>query len=137
MNEHNNRRTDRARKLRSTQTASESLMWAVLRAGQLNGLKFRRQYPIGPFYADFACVREKLLIEIDGGYHDHTEQADIDRQQWLEDNGWRVLRFTDQTVMTDVEPLLLAICQAVGVSPDFKKRSKGEAGTDSRFRGQS
>ena len=60
----------RARLLRENATQSESLLWQLLRRKQLCGLKFRRQHPIGPFFADFACVSRKLVIEIDGGYHD-------------------------------------------------------------------
>jgi adenine-specific DNA-methyltransferase len=64
--------TAKARALREAQTQAESLLWNVLRARRLCGLKFRRQFPIAPFIVDFACVARKLVVEIDGGYHDYA-----------------------------------------------------------------
>ena len=63
--------TNRARELRQRQTKAESLLGDAVRAKRLCGLKFRRQYAIGPFFADFACVARKLIVELDGGYHDY------------------------------------------------------------------
>ena len=62
--------TEYARELRVRQTKAESLLWCVLRGRRLLGLKFRRQYPIEPYIADFACIQKFQIIEIDGGYHD-------------------------------------------------------------------
>ena len=59
-------------------------MWSVLRAKQLCGLKFRRQHPIEPWIADFACPQKMLVVEIDGGYHDNVVDADLKRQKQLE-----------------------------------------------------
>ena len=66
--------TSRARALRKTQTRSEGLLWSVLRAKQLCGLKFRRQYPIETWIVDFACPEKMLIVEVDGGYHDHVRK---------------------------------------------------------------
>ncbi|MFT7639078.1 MAG: very-short-patch-repair endonuclease [Pirellulaceae bacterium] len=56
-------------------------MWHAIRGKQLSGLKFRRQHPIGPYYADFACVTRKLVVELDGGYHDYQDESDLSRQK--------------------------------------------------------
>lgn len=83
----------RARELRSGMTDAERAPWRHLRARQLQGWKFRRQYPIAGFIADFACVEASLVIELDGGQH--VEQVDYDRMRAdrLNDAGYRVLRF--------------------------------------------
>ena len=86
--------TQRAKSLRSTQTEAEGLLWSVLRGKQLCGMKFRRQHPVGPFFADFACVSRRLVVELDGGYHDSIQDNDIKRQQYHSEQGWKVLRFT-------------------------------------------
>src|SRR6056297_2221334 len=93
--------TSRARALRKTQTRSEGLLWSVLRAKQLCGLKFRRQYPIETWIVDFACPEKMLIVEVDGGYHDHVTEADLKRQQKLEALGWKVIRFSDAEVEED------------------------------------
>ncbi len=60
-----------SKKLRQHQTQAEQLLWSILRAGKLSGYKFRRQHPIPPFIADFACIAQKIIVELDGGYHDY------------------------------------------------------------------
>lgn len=79
--------TAKARDLRARQTKAESLLWYVLRARRLCGLKFRCQYPIEPFIADFACIEKKLVVEIDGGYHDYTYEDDVSRQEKIRCGG--------------------------------------------------
>jgi very-short-patch-repair endonuclease len=83
-------------------TLSESMLWADLRNRQL-GFKFRRQQPIGPFIVDFVCLEKKLIVELDGWTHDLEENEAYDRQrhQWLEREGYRILRFNDDDVMQD------------------------------------
>ena len=93
--------TERARSLREKQTRSEGLLWSILRARQLCGLKFRRQHPIGPWITDFACREKMLVVEIDGGYHDETVEEDLTRQKYLESLGWTVIRFTAEDVEQD------------------------------------
>ncbi len=78
---HTSQAITRARELRKRQTEAESLLWYVLRGRRLCGLKFRRQFPVEPFIADFACVEERLIVEIDGGYHDYTCADDQSRQR--------------------------------------------------------
>lgn len=101
--------TANARELRARQTKAESLLWYVLRNRRLVGLKFRRQYPIEPFIADFACIEHRLVVEIDGGYHDYIYQKDLSRQKHIEDTGWQVLRFSNEEVLQDVEAVAIAI----------------------------
>ena len=84
---------NRAKSLRQNQTDAEVLLWHYLRNKQLDGYKFRRQQPIGPYIIDFACLPEKLLIELDGGQHAEREGYDEQRDRFLQSKGYRVLRF--------------------------------------------
>ncbi len=93
----------RARELRRDSTYPEKICWELLRAHRMAGLKFRRQHPIGPFFADFACVPRKLVIEIDGEHHDGQVEADARRSAFLERAGWRVLRFAAREVIANGE----------------------------------
>ena len=128
MSNRNNNRTAFARKLRREETPSERLLWAALRASQLCGLKFRRQHGIGPFFADLACCSEKLIVEIDGGYHELIGEQDIDRQKWLVENGWRVIRCSADDVMNDLGSVLLMIAHACGREVEFSRRQGGRTG---------
>jgi len=95
-----------ARQLRSNPTDAERRLWSLLRNGQLAGLKFRRQHPIGPYVADFFCPAVKLVIELDGDQHgrDAAIARDARRDQWLEGCGYRVLRLPNRDVLQG-EPL--------------------------------
>ena len=90
-----------AQALRQNQTNAEGLLWHYLRSKQLGGYKFRRQQPIGPYVADFACLPEKLLIELDGGQHADPNAPDEQRDQFLRQQGYRVLRFWNHDVFAD------------------------------------
>ncbi len=116
-------RTDHARLLRSTETKTEKLLWGVLRGKQVCGLKFRRQHPIGPYFADFACVSHKLVVEIDGGYHDAVTESDFRREAFLKDEGWNVLRFSDRDVEEDPEAVAIGIAKHLGLEYQFRKRA--------------
>ena len=83
---------NRARALRRDQTEPEYRMWLWLRGRRMCGFKFRRQVPVGPYFADFACRELKLIIELDGGGHVQKQAADGRRTAWLENRGWTVLR---------------------------------------------
>ena len=114
--------TERARDLRARQTKAESLLWFALRARRLCGLKFRRQYPIGPFIVDFACVEKRLVVEIDGGYHDYVYEDDISRQEKIEAEGWKVIRFSNEDVLDDVEAVAIVIARHLELEPEFRYR---------------
>lgn len=78
-----NQTKSRASKLRKTMSPPERILWAKLRSGQLDGLRFRRQHPLGPFIADFYCHAATLVVEIDGFCHDDRLDADADRDRWM------------------------------------------------------
>jgi len=102
------RLTPIARKLRRDATAVESKLWRHLRSRQIEGAKFRRQFPIGPYIADFACIELKLIIELDGGQH--VESAtDAVHTARLETNGYTVIRFWNSEVIENLEGVLEAI----------------------------
>jgi very-short-patch-repair endonuclease len=86
-----------ARRLRSNQTDAERRLWLLLRDRRLAGYKFRRQRPIGPYIADFASIRHRLIVEVDGGQHADSS-ADAKRTAWLERYGWRVIRIWNNEV---------------------------------------
>jgi very-short-patch-repair endonuclease len=87
--------TDRARELRKTMTSSEIRVWLYLRRRKLDGWKFRRQHPIGPYVVDFYCPAARLVVELDGDSHDGSKDEYEDRRQaWLESKGYRVLRLS-------------------------------------------
>jgi len=74
---------ERARKLRKNQTETEKLIWSALRRNQLEGLKFKRQTPVGPYILDFVCLTAKLVVGIDGQGHDQTVAYDTRRTSFL------------------------------------------------------
>lgn len=89
-----------AKQLRRKMPRSEALLWSYIRKSTLNGARFRRQHPIGPYIADFACVAAKLVVEVDGYTHWTPEQLEHDarRTKYLSEQGWRVLRVTTADV---------------------------------------
>jgi very-short-patch-repair endonuclease len=105
------RRIDLARKLRRTGGLAEQKVWTLVRAGRIDGLKFKRQHPIGPYVVDFACDRLKLVLEIDGGVHRRDEVATNDhlRQVELERLGWTVIRFTNDDALGRPERITDAV----------------------------
>jgi very-short-patch-repair endonuclease len=97
-----------ARKLRREATDAERRLWSALRDRRLNGYRFRRQYPIGPFIVDFACTKERMIIEADGGQHSDSK-TDGHRTAWLESQGWRVVRFWNNEILKNAEGVIDAI----------------------------
>ena len=101
--------TQRARELRQNQTLYEAKLWKLLRNRQLEYYKFRRQFPIGPYFADFACIKEKLVIELDGNSHDDREEYDALRDASMRNEGWRVIRILNRDLMRSEEDVWLTI----------------------------
>jgi len=102
---------DFARKLRDHQTEAELYLWSQLDNLNCLNVRFKRQHPILYFVADFYCHKAKLIIEVDGGYHDLPEQYkyDKEREHELEDLGLKVIRFTNEQVLFQIENTLKAI----------------------------
>jgi very-short-patch-repair endonuclease len=102
-----------AKALRANQTEAERRLWLKLRDRRLDGAKFRRQVPVGPYIADFACHAAKLIVELDGGQHAENAEADALRTGWLERQGFRVLRFWNNDVMANIDGVLERISAAL------------------------
>src|SRR5262249_55035908 len=88
-----------ARQLRTNMTDAERRLWARLRRTRPDGHRLRRQVPIGPYIADFACHAVKVIIEVDGGQHSAEKAYDDRRTAWLEARGYRVLRYWNSDVL--------------------------------------
>ena len=108
-----------ARQLRQTMTPAERVLWPALRRHQLTGLHFRRQHPIGPFILDFYCAAHKLVIEVDGGIHNEQIEQDTYRTEHLNAYGYRVLRFRNEDVLTDLTSVLARIVATAAESPSL------------------
>ena len=95
---------------RREMTESETILWKALR-GEFRGIKFRRQHPIGDYIADFLCLAEKIVIEVDGEYHNAPQQQQEDqwRTEYLERKGYKVIRFTNEEVNSDVKGVISKI----------------------------
>src|ERR1044071_4380004 len=104
----------RAKQLRRTMTRAETLLWRHLKADRLASLNFRRQTPIGSYIADFVAHSHKLIVELDGESHVFEERIRHDerRDHWFESRGYRVLRFSNDDVMKNLEGVALAIAEA-------------------------
>lgn len=107
--------TEKARLLRKQQTPTEVLLWEQLRARHLKGFKFRRQYVIEQYIADFACLEAKLIVELDGGHHADIDQFEYDvvRTTFIQALGFRVLRFWNAEVEQDLNGVLRQIEEAL------------------------
>ena len=113
-------RPERARSLRADPTEMERRLWFRLRLRRLGDFRFRRQVPLRPFIVDFACIEEKLIIEVDGGLHSDAAGYDARRTKWLNEHGWRVLRFWNNDVSENLDGVLERILQeleAAAASP--------------------
>ncbi len=104
---------ERAKQLRKRPTEAETKLWNRLRRKQLDGLRFRRQAPIGPYIVDFFCPTAKLVVELDGGQHATQEAYDERRTQWLEARGYQVRRFWNNDVLENIEGVLGEIQRSV------------------------
>jgi very-short-patch-repair endonuclease len=107
-----------SRNLRKRQTDAENLLWLHLRRKQLEGLRFRRQHPLGRYIADFVCLEKRLILEIDGGQHAVEKDRDNERDHWLMAEGYRILRFWNNDVLTNIEGVLETIRLNILSNPD-------------------
>lgn len=106
-----------AASLRRQMTDAENRLWHHLRKRQLNGFKFRRQYSVGPYIADFACIEAGLIVEVDGGQHNDERAKDEARTRFLESRGFKVLRFWNNDVLKQTTVCLEVIATALGPHP--------------------
>ena len=106
----------RRRALRQRSTKPEQLMWSILRRHRLGNLKFRRQHSIGPYIVDFVCEEKRVIVEIDGGYHDYVNTEDQVRQRELERMGWSVIRYSNDDVLMDLESVFLDLAKRLTVN---------------------
>ena len=104
-----------ARQLRRTMTSAERMLWWHLREARFDGTHFRRQATIGRYFVDFCCHTSRLVIEIDGGGHAETRRiiADARRTEFLNRRGYRVLRFWNNEVLTNIEGVMAVIHDAL------------------------
>ena len=105
-------RRDRARRLRREQTEAEARLWAALRGGRLEGWKWRRQAPVGPFIVDFLCLEAALAVELDGGVHGERADRDARRDAYLAKRGLSVLRFWNRELDEDFDRVWWTILSA-------------------------
>jgi very-short-patch-repair endonuclease len=98
-------RKSERRRLRKNSTDAEVRLWSIVRDRRMGGLKFFRQYSVGPYVLDFYCTECRLAVEVDGGQHadSHSEQHDAERDIYLSDLGIRVIRFWNSDVLQNIE----------------------------------
>ncbi|WP_077228684.1 endonuclease domain-containing protein [Sphingomonas hengshuiensis] len=118
---------DRARQLRRDSTPAEQVLWSVLRGSALDGHKFRRQQRLGPFFGDFVCQAARLVVEADGETHagEEARQSDARRTAYLEREGYRVLRFSNADIATNLEGVAAVIRAALAPSPSHAPLARG------------
>ncbi|TXH33498.1 MAG: endonuclease domain-containing protein [Rhodospirillaceae bacterium] len=103
----------RARKLRREPTDAENKLWSLLRRRQIDGHHFRKQVPIGDFVVDFACLKMRLIIEVDGGQHALRQQQDAQRSEYLMKLGYQILRFWNNDILQNPEGVLGRLREAL------------------------
>jgi len=118
----------RAKNLRKTQTLHEEKLWRYLRAKRFSGFKFKRQEPIARYIVDFVCYEAKLIIELDGSHHFESKSHDENRDCWLEEQGFQILRFWNHELIKQTTNVLDEIWNALQVKTPSPQPSpiKGE-----------
>ncbi|WP_439478639.1 endonuclease domain-containing protein [Brevundimonas sp.] len=118
---------ERAKRLRAEPTWTEAKLWERLR---LLPIRIRRQAPIGPYVVDFACLRARLVIEVDGGVHDLPEVAlrDLKRDKWLADEGFRVLRIDSRRIPSELDAVMIEIALAIRQTTPLPLEGEGVGG---------
>ena len=106
-----------ARKLRRNPTDAEQRLWSRLRRRQVDGHRFRRQVPLGPYVVDFLCYEARLIVEVDGGQHDAHAAADAARTAWLGSQDFRVIRFWNNDVLEKTDGVITEIQSALRAFP--------------------
>jgi very-short-patch-repair endonuclease len=124
-----------AKRLRHDMTDAETKLWQALRGKKFEGFKFRRQVAIGVYIADFVCFAQRLIVEVDGSQHEDS-MHDIERDAWLESQGFRVLRLWNNDVLQNLDFAMLAVLDALKLpSPaslargTLSRKGRGEEGS--------
>jgi len=117
---------EHARQLRKNPTDAERALWGKLRLWQLDGIKFRRQQPLGPYIVDFVCLEKRLVVEVDGGQHAEDANYDSDRDAWLREQGFVILRFWNNDVLKNIEGVMTVIVEKLQSPPSLILPRKGE-----------
>ncbi len=116
-----------ARDQRRRATPTEQKLWAVLRGRQVGGWRFRRQHPIGPYIVDFLCAEARLIVEIDGVIHEHQREYDAERDNYLEQLGYRIVRVPADVVARDL-PRALDVIRTACQTPPLPCAGEGGGG---------
>ena len=103
-----------ARDHRQEMTEAEQQIWTIVRGRRLAGLKFRRQHAIGRFIVDFICIEHKLIVEVDGKIHESSYDEDKERQNYLQNLGYKVIRFSNDEVTSNILSIKERIINAIG-----------------------
>jgi very-short-patch-repair endonuclease len=111
--QNNKMHRDLARDLRKNTTLPEQQLWKALRKCQLNGYRFRRQMVLGRYIADFVCLNARLVIELDGNHHGEQQGYDRERDNWMQQQQFQVLRFWNHEILNHQEAVLQQISQAL------------------------
>ncbi len=114
-----------AKLLRKRPTETEKLLWRYLRSKQIEGFKFRRQQPIDNYVVDFVCFDNKIVVEVDGGQHAVDKEKDIERDIYLKKHGFKVLRFWNNDVLTNIGGVLEKIRENCLFHPPLTPPVKG------------
>ena len=128
-----------AKRLRKEATDAERVLWREVRAHRFAGVKFKRQEPLGSYVVDFVCYEAKLIVELDGGQHADQKEADEERTRWLASRGFRVLRFWNNDVLTNIAGVMQVIEKnlpsprpserVLRASPGYPTRGEGDLET--------
>jgi very-short-patch-repair endonuclease len=113
-----------ARELRQRRTDTEQMLLEVVRRRQIRGLQFRQQHPIGPYVVDFVCYSARLVVEIDGAVHEEQQEYDAERDDYLQQMGYTVLRCSVDRILNDIDGVLSEIKTAC-VSPPLPRAGEG------------
>ena len=115
----------RARQLRRNPTDVERLLWQKLRLWQVDGSKFRRQQPVGRYIVDFVCLEKRLIVEVDGGQHAHQGDYDKERDSWLREQGFVVLRFWNNHLLENINGVMEMITENLQSTPYLNPSPQG------------
>jgi very-short-patch-repair endonuclease len=117
-----------ARHLRQQATDAERMLWSHLRAHRMSGYKFRRQVVIEPYIVDFVCLETRLIVEADGGHHLEQGDEDLQRSEYLESLGYKVIRFWNHEILGDIDIVLERIHSYLIEAPSPQPSPGGRGG---------